>query len=233
MNPYYQDDLVTIYNCDWREVLPIEADLVLTDPPYGIGAVDPDGTVGGGTRISIKWESGKAVRSKSRGLVKYRHVDNDHSPDEARECVSALTQVPKQIWWGANHYGDTLGAASCWLVWDKQNGTTDFADGELAWTNLDGAVRFFRHKWHGMFRDSEKAIHYHPTQKPVALMDWCIARAKLKPNSLIFDPFMGSGPVAVAAKRAGHRYVGCELVEKYCEIAAKRCGQDYLFGEAG
>ena len=213
--PYYQDDLVVIYNCDWREVLPIEADLVLTDPPYGISIVKKDGHVGGGSR--------------SVPSTVYRQVLNDHSPDEAKEFIRATSSTPKQILWGANHFGEALGDASCWLVWDKDNGGTNFADCELAWTNLDGAVRIFRHRWNGILRASEKT-RWHPTQKPVALMDWCIAKAKLAPNSLIFDPFMGSGPVAVAAKRAGHRYVGCELVEKYCGIAAKRCAQDYLFG---
>ena len=229
MKPYYQDDLVTIYNCDWREVLPIEADLVLADAPYGIKISDL-GVVGG--KAEARFQSTGTITGNLPGKRAYEPVANDHSPDEAKECIKALGPIPKQIWWGANHFGDVVSDSPCWLVWDKDNGDNDFADCELAWTNLDGAVRIFRHRWNGMLRASEKT-RWHPTQKPVALMDWCIARAKLKPNSLIFDPFMGSGPVAVAAKRAGHRYVGCELVEKYCEIAAKRCGQDYLFGEVG
>ena len=228
MQPYYQDDLVTIYNCDWRDVLPIEADLVLTDPPYGISIVGDTGFIGNraGRPNGRPYGKGAALKSK------YIPVTNDHSPNEAKQSINALHNTPKQIWWGANHFGEVLSDASCWLVWDKENGDNNFADCELAWTNLEGAVRIFRHRWNGMLRASEKT-RWHPTQKPVALMDWCIAKAKLEPNSLIFDPFMGSGPVAVAAKRAGHRYVGCELVEKYCEIAAKRCGQDYLFGEVG
>lgn len=220
--PYYQDDLVTIYNCDWREVLPIEADLVLTDPPYGISIVD-----GGGAIRSVAQRGRHKDQLATRPV--YIKVANDGSPDEAKQAIDSLSETPKQIWWGGNHFGEVLGDASCWLVWDKENDSAPFADCELAWTNLDGAVRMFRHRWNGMLRASEKT-RWHPTQKPVALMDWCITKAKLKPNSLVFDPFMGAGSVAVAAKAQGHRYVGCELVEKYCEIAAKRCAQDYLFG---
>lgn len=225
--PYYQDDFVTIYHGDWRDVLPIEADLVLTDPPYGISIVDSKGNVGG---RNIR-KDGSKRKDKLATMGDYVPLANDGSPLEAKLSVEALRTAPKQIWWGGNHFGEAFGDASCWLVWDKENDSSSFADCELAWTNLEGAVRIFRHRWNGMLRASEK-IRWHSTQKPVALMDWCIAKAKLEPNSLIFDPFMGAGPVAVAAKRAGHRYVGCELVEKYCEIAAKRCGQDYLFGEA-
>jgi DNA modification methylase len=231
--PYYQDEFVKIYNCDWREVLPIEADLVLTDPPYGVSIMGSGSAIGqvGGHYDGPRPFGGKknpkphAAHAAARGL--YHPVANDHSPGEAKESAEALAKTPKQIWWGGNHYGEVLGDSSCWLIWDKEN-TGDFADAELAWTNLTGAVRMFRHRWNGMLRASEKGQRWHPTQKPVALMDWCIQRAKLEPNSMIFDPFMGAGPVAVAAKAQGHRYVGCELVEEYCEIAAERCQQGYL-----
>ena len=212
--PYYRDEQVTIYNCDWRDVVTtIDPDLVLTDPPYGIRAVNPDGTMGG--------------PSSAPNSV-HVPVANDHDAEEAKRAVELLRLVPKQIWWGANHYGEVLLDASGWLVWDKQNGTNFFADAELAWTNLGGVVRLYRHKWQGMLRASERGRHWHPTQKPVALMDWCLRVADLEPASLVFDPFMGSGPVAVAAKAQGHRYIGCDVVEEYCEIAAQRCQQAYL-----
>lgn len=225
--PYYQDDLVTIYNCDWRELLPLQPDLVLTDPPYGVKVVGQGrkNIVGAVTNTAKT----RRMHISSRG-IEHEPVLNDHSPDEAKAAVEQLSFVKKQIWWGGNYYASALGDASCWLVWDKVADKGFMADVELAWTNFDRASCIFRHQWLGIFRASESGLHFHPTQKPVALMNWCIQKAKLKPNSLVFDPFMGAGPVAVAAKAQGHRYVGCELVEKYCEIAAKRCAQDYLFG---
>lgn len=225
-DPYYSDDQVTIYNCDWRELAEVvEPDLVLADPPYGINAVSKHGVIGGASGVRVRVTGGRAVRLPAKR--EYRAVHNDHASDEAKVAVEMLRLTPKQIWWGANHYGEAFGDASCWLVWDKEN-SGDFADCELAWTNLPGAVRMFRHQWNGMLRASERGSRWHPNQKPVALMDWCLVRAKLEPNSLVFDPFMGGGPVAVAAKAQGHRYIGCEVIEEYCEIAAERCQQAYL-----
>lgn len=81
--------------------------------------------------------------------------------------------------------------------------------------------------WSGAFRASERGTRYHPTQKPVALMAWCLA---LVPEAkTVLDPYMGSGPVARACKDSGLRYVGIEIDERYAEIAAKRCAQEVLF----
>jgi site-specific DNA-methyltransferase (adenine-specific)/modification methylase len=225
--PYYRDEQVTIYNCDWREVVTqVAPDLVLTDPPYGINAVGKTGVIGGASSERVRLDRhGRAMRLPAKR--QYQKVVNDHSTEEAKAAVEALCLTPKQIWWGANHYGEALGDATGWLVWDKEtNG--DFADCELAWTNLPMAVRIYRHLWNGMMRASERGMRWHPNQKPVALMDWCLVKAKLEPSSLVFDPFMGGGPVAVAAKAQGHRYIGCDVVEEYCEIAAQRCQQAYL-----
>jgi site-specific DNA-methyltransferase (adenine-specific) len=99
----------------------------------------------------------------------------------------------------------------------------DFADGELAWTNLGGQARFFAHAWMGVVRASENgARRLHPTQKPVALATWGFQRAKLKRGDLVFSPYLGSGPEARAATDMGLRLIGCEIVEAYCEAAARR-----------
>jgi DNA modification methylase len=89
-------------------------------------------------------------------------------------------------------------------------------------------MRMFRHLWRGVCRASEAGQEVlHPTQKPVALMRWCLQRAKLQPGALVFDPYMGSGPVAAACKELGLHYVGCELVEQYCAAAVERVTTEF------
>jgi site-specific DNA-methyltransferase (adenine-specific) len=85
----------------------------------------------------------------------------------------------------------------------------------------------FTHLWNGYNRDSEIGYHVHPTQKPVALFRWCLDRPTL-PGDLILDPYMGSGPIARACHEMGRRYIGIEIEERYCEIAAKRLAQGVL-----
>jgi len=89
-------------------------------------------------------------------------------------------------------------------------------------------ARLFRHLWRGMVTASEKERKLHPTQKPVALMRWCLTRAKIAPGALVYDPYMGSGPIAKACKQLGYRYIGCELVEAYCETAALGLQQEVM-----
>lgn len=118
----------------------------------------------------------------------------------------------------------------CWLFWDKMNDGKTFADGELAWTNLGGSVRRLRFLWDGMLQQNarEKEPHYHPTQKPIPVIRWCIeqADAKNQPAQTILDPFAGSGTTGRAAKDLGRKAVLIEREERYCEIAAKRMAQE-------
>src|SRR6185369_16361673 len=122
-------------------------------------------------------------------------------------------------------FSDRLPLGS-WLVWlkkrDNQLGTF-MSDAEVAWMKGGLGVYVFRHVWNGFDRESEaRQKTLHPTQKPVALMRWCIERLKLKPGSTILDPYMGSAPVGLAARELGHSYIGIEREPAYFEIAVRR-----------
>jgi site-specific DNA-methyltransferase (adenine-specific) len=136
-----------------------------------------------------------------------------------------------QIIFGGNYFAHFLKPSSSWIVWDKDNGESFFADCELAWTSFDKAVRKFKWKWNGMLQEhmgKMKENRVHPTQKPLALMQWCIKNYS-EDNMTILDPFMGSGTTLVAAKLLGRNATGIEISEKYCEIARERLRQEVLF----
>lgn len=228
MSVYYQRAGITLYLGRCEEILPdLEApDLVLADPPYGVGIARTK---------RARWRGGRGRREGTQRQLQggaaasrdWPEVVGDRTPFDPTPYLV----FPKVILWGANHYADRLPPRGCWLVWDKRCGTgTDFnADCELAWTNLPGVARLYPHLWRGLCRDSEVGVGpLHPTQKPVALMAWCIERAALAPGSLVLDPYAGSGPTLVAAKAAGHRAIGVEVEERYCEVIARRLDQDVL-----
>jgi len=151
----------------------------------------------------------------------------DSQPPSADD-IEHLRRISRwQMIWGGNYFH--LPPSSCWLVWDKVNGANDFADCELAWTNLEKAVRKYEYQWHGMLRQNPEK-RFHPTQKPLALMQWCLTHTP-KAQSLL-DPYMGSGTALVAAKLAGMTAVGCDREERYCAIAAERLGQEVFNFEA-
>lgn len=208
MKPYYQDDSVTIFHGDCRELLPqLDAvDVVVADPPYG---------------ISLPTNYGERGRSALAACHDYLPVHDDDKPFDPSHLLALDCPL---VLWGANHYADKLPAVSGWLVWEKlRPDGVDQADCELAWTNFVKGARTFQHRWHGMFRDSERGQGYHPTQKPVALYEWTYG-LRWFPAGVVVDPYAGSGPALVAAKRLGRRAVGIELEEHYCEVAARRCG---------
>ena len=216
MKPYYQDKHCTIYHGDCREILPTlePVDLVLTDPPYGIGEA-----------AGANKSRGKLATSKDYGVATW---DNERIDKVTiRACIAAGRHA---IIFGGNYYTDFLPQNTCWLIWDKENGESDFADCEIAWTNLPGAVRRIRHMWNGMLRKGNET-RYHPTQKPTHVITWCISKADEKTKQevgTILDPFLGSGTTLRAAKDLGRKAIGIEIEEKYCEIAAKRLRQEVL-----
>ena len=203
----------TLYLGDCLEILPTlgKVDAVVTDPPYGISFVHGAGGDGiGGVRYV----------SKFNGVP----VTGDEKPFDPSPF---LQFAPVAVFFGANHFADRLPASSKWLVWDKRRGLTrnDFADCEMAWTNCSGPARLINHYWNGMMRDSEKNIpREHPTQKPIAVMEWVLQEAG---GDTILDPFMGSGTTGVACAKLGRKFIGIEIEPKYFDIACERIRKAY------
>jgi DNA modification methylase len=200
----------TLYLGDCLEILPTlpHMDAVITDPPYGIGA---DRNLRANKR-----HGNAAVASKDYGEAAW-----DSRPPEQSALDLIAGKGTWSIFWGGNYFH--FDPSACWLVWDKDNGDNGYADCELAWTNLPRAVRKFRWRWMGMLQElagQKKEIREHPTQKPVALLEWCI---QLCPNAnTVLDPFMGSGTTGVACANLGRQFIGVEIHESYFQIACER-----------
>ena len=184
----------TLYHGDCLEVLPglERVDAVVTDPPYGIGITRSN-------RLAV-----------SRGM-------GGGSWDDVPADISWLVPMGlPSIVWGGNYFD--LPPTRAPLVWDKNNAGRDFADFELAWTNIDMVAR--RIVFRPMNMDGGKE---HPTQKHIQVMEWCLG---FLPNAAtILDPFMGSGTTGVACVNLGRKFIGIELDEKYFDIACRRIEQ--------
>jgi DNA modification methylase len=206
----------TLYNANCEEVMPLisTVDAVVTDPPYGINESSK--------KIANRQRS-KHGFSKSLADQKYY---GEFSWDKVRptdELISNIRSKAKyQAIFGGNYFD--LPPTSCWLIWDKLNGSNDFADCEMAWTNWNKAIRKFDWLWNGMIRKNNEE-RFHPTQKPLELMKWVIS---LCPQSnVVFDPFMGSGTTGVACAKLGKKFIGVELDPKYFQIACQRIEKAY------
>jgi DNA modification methylase len=202
-----------------------KADMVFTDPPYGISIVS-GGKVGNHKAFGSEGGS-KIVKANT-----YAPIAGDDSIGVAVEAIQVIKTLDAtvQIIWGGNYYASHLEDSSCWIVWDKEN-TGNFADAELAWTNQNTAVRIFKHMWNGMVKASEKGQRrVHPTQKPVALAEWCFEQYG-KDCGTVLDLFGGSGSTLLACERAGKSAFLMELAEPYCDVIVKRW-QDYTGRQA-
>ncbi len=223
MIPYYEHKGITIYHGDCRDILPSlePVDLVLTDPPWGTS------TACNSQRFSRKsspwWTEVDNTKVRAHGDIKGDTEEFDPAPFIGQPAIL----------WGANNFARNLPHSNGWLVWDKRKNAETMAEkgwplgeAELAWTNIIGATRVFRCLWSGLLRDRERGEFYHPTQKPISLMIWCLKFTTAA--NTILDPFMGSGTTLRAAKDLGRKAIGIEIEEKYCEIAAKRLSQEVL-----
>jgi len=214
--PYYQDDAVTIYHGDCRVIVPQlgRFDLLLTDPPYGM-AWNTDST---------RFTGGEHKRGTGRS--DYGAIAGDSEPFDPTPWLA----FPKVILFGANHFASRLPVGTT-LVWVKKHERlfgTFLSDGEVAWMKGGHGVYCFKRSFPPPARLAEAgtALSVHPTQKPLALMRWCIEKAG--DVQAILDPFAGSGTTGRAAKDLGRKCVLIEREERYCEIAAKRMGQEVL-----
>lgn len=217
MTPYYEQDGIVIYHGEAERVLPLlsPVDLLLTDPPYGIGEA----------------RGRNKTRSNVAAARDYGVSDWDDMPPPRWLVDQAIAKARHAVIFGGNYFH--LPPAKCWLVWDKDN-TGDFADCELAWTNLDKAVRRLMYRWNGMLQEPgmPKEARVHPTQKPEPVMRWALLQAPQDVRTVL-DPFMGSGTTLVACKRLGRRAIGIERDERYCAAAVERLRQSALPLEMG
>lgn len=175
-----------------------KADMVFTDPPYGMNAVSKSGVLS-------------------------KNYKNDIMNDDTNEvAISAfllsqkLFPTAKQVWFGANYYTECLPSSECWVVWDKNNGASDQTDCELAWTNFRSVVRQFT-------MASEKTNRVHPTQKPVRLFAEIVKKFENKERfDTVVDLFGGSGSTLIACEQLKRTCYMCELDPKYCDVIVKR-----------
>jgi len=200
---------VTLYCSDCREVMKRlranSIDAVVTDPPYGCNN-DCDYT---------RFSGGL---SPSRNY--HRGIQGDSEPFDPLPWID----YPQVVLWGYQFFAQRLPVGTI-LVWDKKRDNqlgTFLSDCELAWQKGGKGVYLFRYVWHGFDRQGERGKALHPTQKPVALFEWCIKRLKLPNGATILDPYMGSGSCGVAAVQLGYDFLGIEIDPGYFDIAKAR-----------
>ena len=175
-------------------------ELAIVDPPYGID-----------------------VQKQSKFGNK-KDIKEWDSKTPSKNYFTELFRISKnQIIWGGNYFLDNLSSTRCFLIWDKQNGSNDMADAEIAWSSFKTSVKMYRgHIFKGIGCTKYKSIH--PTQKPVKLYEWLLMNYA-KEGDKILDTHLGSGSIALACHNLGFDLVGCELDKEYYEAACKRLKQ--------
>lgn len=215
-----------------------EPNLIYTDPPYGISVVKRTGEIDGSSPFGkVGDKTGTPFGGVKKGSIgggvivptsEYLPVAGDDTTQTATDAFRLLiTEYPtaRHVWWGGNYYvaSANLPDSRCWLVWDKENGSNDFADAELAWTNHTGSVRMFRHMWNGMLRASERDKRVHPTQKPVALAEWAFSVVDPEhTRETVLDVFGGSGSALLACHTTGRVGLLMEMEPAYVDVICRR-----------
>jgi len=207
LNTVHQGDCLELM----REIPDKSIDLVLTDPPYGIGA------------------SGKSFKSgtlKNNRSDFYGEWDNFTPTKEYFDEIFRISN--NQIIWGGNYFSKFIEPSRCWIIWDKIQPMESYADAELAYTSFDKNIKIYKQFWSGAHAKESMENRHHPTQKPLELMRWCLEKYS-EPDHLILDCFAGSGTTGRAAKDLGRNFILIEKEEKYVEICKKRLQQETLF----
>lgn len=195
-------------------------DLAIVDPPYGIG-MD-----GGKIGFNGKMKRNNTTSLNIKGNIFVKKQWDNNIPK--KEYFDELFRISKnQIIWGNNYFGFKGGA----IFWDKDNGKSNFSDGELAYQSYTKSIRKFKFKWHGFFQENmsielrEKKIH--PTQKPVALYKWLLDKYANQGDKIL-DSHLGSGSIAIACHDYGFELTACELDKEYYDNAIKRINNHIL-----
>ncbi len=208
IEPYFETDNGKLYNGDCLDVMQElddkSIDLILTDPPYGIGTA----------------KNGKVGGEKVCKVTNYKPQKWDSKIPDYKVFNKMKIISENQIIFGGNFFVEYLSNSSCWIVWDKYI-TGYFADCELAWTSFNRSVKKYSVMWNGMIRVEKEYKRTHPTQKPIRLLAQ-ILNDFSKENELILDPYLGSGTTAIACERLNRRWIGIEINQEYCDIAVGR-----------
>lgn len=197
-----------VFNCDNMELMAKYPDgyfeLAIVDPPYGIGA--------GGVNFRNGTSKNKTIGFK----------ENDWDINRpTQEYFKELERVSKnQIIWGGNYFVDFLKPKMCWIFWDKGTGDNSYADGELAWTSFDKAVRKYTKSWVGANANNGMP-RIHPTEKPIKLYEWLLTNYA-KEGDKILDTHLGSGSSRIACHNLKFDFTGCELDKDYFDQAEAR-----------
>lgn len=188
-----------------------KADMVFTDPPYGINVVSDNGKVGADFGVAKKG--------------KYSKVIADDTIETAKDAYSILkTLCDKLIIWGGNYFLDFLDPSDSWLIWDKRGESgirNTFADGEIAYCSFHTPIRIYHQLWNGMIREGEHEKRVHPTQKPIKVLSE-ILKDFSKENDLIIDLFGGSGSTLIACEQLKRKCFMMELDPHYCDVIITR-----------
>jgi len=182
-------------------------DLAIVDPPYGIGA--------GGVGF-------KNGTSKNK-TIGFKENDWDAKRPQKEYFIEVQRVSKNQIIWGGNYFADLLSPKMCWLFWDKGTGDNSYADGELAWTSFNKAVRKYKKSWVGA-NANNGTPRIHPTEKPIQLYEWLLINYA-KEGDKILDTHLGSGSIAIACHNLGFDLTACELDKEYYEASLKRLKQ--------
>lgn len=214
---------------DLDKLVDTKMDILLTDPPYGINAVNVKGVTGGGGKLGFKDKKGT---TGGGGIVKARQWKPIEGDDEAFNPKFLLKLAKLLIIFGANNFANKLPNNARWLVWDKKtqdksgSHTDTFSDVEMAWTNIDlTSSKIYRHLWSGLIRKGDRKTELtsrvHPTQKPVGLLSDIILDYSKK-NNTVLDCYLGSGSTLIACEQTGRICYGMELDPGYIDVIIKR-----------
>ena len=206
-----------------------KADVVITDPPYGINIVKNNvGKIGGDKEITFK--KGQVVGKLGGNHIAKARVYNRIINDETTDCAEKTYDIIKnisnnQIIFGGNYFTQFLPPKACWLIWDKDNGDSFLADGEMAWTSYDKGMKIYKWLWNGMSRQGSRDIELkervHPTQKPVGLIANILKDFSDQEN-LILDVFGGSGSTLIACEQLNRKCYMMELDPHYVDVIIQR-----------